>query len=58
MLIKGKIANEFGEIIGAYWYDGASCSYVLRVFNYNRYGYTEQGIIDWCNHCDCQIWED
>ena len=55
---KGKIANEYGEIIGAYWFDRARNSYTLRLYHTNIYGYTPEGIIDWCNRYDCIWWEE
>lgn len=55
MMGKGKIVNEYGEIIGAYWFDYARNSYTLRLYHTNIHGYTPEGIIDWCNRYDC-IW--
>lgn len=58
MMTSGKIANEYGEVIGAYWYCPSTGHYTLRLYRVNREGYTEEGIRAWCLGNDCQWWED
>lgn len=58
MLNKGKIANEYGEIIGAYWYRFSTNTFTLRVYGNNREGYTEDGIIQFCNKYNLLWWEE
>ena len=58
MMMNGKIANEYGEVIGAYWYNPSMMAYTLRLYHINREGYTDQGIRDWCLAHDCQWWEE
>ena len=58
MLNKGKIANEFGEVIGAYWYRPSMNAFTLHLYGVNRNGYTEEGIVNWCISYGCQWWEE
>lgn len=58
MMYKGQIANEYGEIIGAYWYRPSMNAFTLRLYGVNRNGYTEEGIHAWCLAHDCQWWEE
>lgn len=57
MMTNGKIANEYGEVIGAYWYQPSMNCFTLRLYGINRDGYTEEGIRQWCLDHDCQWWE-
>lgn len=57
MMFKGEIANEFGEVIGRYWFEIPAGSYVLRLYGVNRYGYTAEGIRRWCLDNGAQWWE-
>lgn len=58
MMNKGQIANEYGEVIGAYWYRPSHNSFTLRLYGVNRDGYTEEGIRAWCLAHECQWWEE
>ena len=57
MMYKGKIANEFGEVIGSYWFRPSMNCFTLRVWRINLNGFTEEGIRRWCLEHDCQWWE-
>ena len=57
-MFKGKIANEFGEVVGYYWYLDSQYGYCLNWLNTMTRGWTLEGIREWAKKLDYQVWED
>ena len=46
MMFKGEIVNEFGEVLGRYWFRSSTCHYALSLYHgaIRRDGLTEEGL--------------
>jgi len=48
---KGKIRNEFGEVLGVYWYEEGQNRYTISLYHGKviHRGFTEEGLVRWCD---------
>lgn len=44
----GKIYNEFGELVGKFYFMKSTNNYALVLYGIKRYGYTLEGIYNKC----------
>jgi len=55
---KGHIEDEFGEVVGKFWYRPSMMSFTLQWHKVFRDGYTLEGIKQWADRLDYCVVSD
>lgn len=57
-MFKGIIGNEFGDIVGRYWFRSGSGTYTLMWHGIRRDGWTLEGIQAWADRLGYWVWPE
>jgi len=58
MLNKGSIVNEWGEVVGRYWYWSGMNRFSMNWLGCKSNGWTEEGLAAWANKLEYYLEED
>lgn len=58
MLFKGSIVNEFGDVVGRYWYREGMNALTINWCGIRADGFTDEGLKSWADRLEYQLVED
>ena len=58
MLTKGSIVNEFGEVVGRYWWREGQNTISVSWLGVFTDGWTDEGLAKWATHLEYNLIED